>query len=324
MKQVLCLWISIILLLAAAGAFADLICATCGKEIQGDFIEVGNSVYHPHHLECALCGDVLTEDFFIHQGKPVHAACLNQDETATRCALCGEVIWQDHEKDFWGNEYHRSHSRQLDRCPYCSRYLSESVSKGAYRYQDGRQICGICLGSAILEPSQADSLKGDVCRHLAELGIEVDASGIPVVLVDRETLLAIPKADSAMSGYTLYEKYGNGPESPTSIQIYVLGGLPRMAFISVLAHELTHAWYYSLGRIDLDPALLEGSCNYSSYLVLEQYGEKEARYEQSSLDLDDHPLYGVGFQRVRALAEDKGVVGWLEWTRTEAGFPAGF
>jgi hypothetical protein len=324
MKPVLRLLIMLSCLLVAAVATADLICATCGKEIRGDFIEAGNNTYHPHHLECALCGEVLTEDFFIHQGKPVHAACLNQDETATRCAICGGVIWQDHEVDFWGNEYHRSHTRDLDRCPYCTRYLSGAVSKGGYTYQDGRKICGICLESAILESSQADSLKGEVCDHLLELGIELDASGIPVFLIDRQALLAIPGADSTLSGYTLFERYGSGPDSPTATQIFILGGLPRMAFISVLAHELTHAWYYSLGRADLDPALLEGSCNYSSYLVLARYEGEEARYEHASLEANDHPLYGIGFRRVRALAEDEGVAGWLKWTRTESEFPAGF
>jgi len=318
------IFLMILLLLGVSAAADGPICHHCGGEITGDFVEVGSNTYHPFHLICARCGEFITTEFYVYKDEPYHAACLASLETAPHCALCGQVIFDEMDTDFWGNTYHHSHAREIGRCPYCSRYFSESNSKGEYEYPDGRHICGICLSSAVFEPLQVDSLKAVVTRHLGDVGIVIDSEGIPVILTSRDQLREMQGADSTVAGYTNWERLRGPGGTRSQLQIYVLAGLPRMSFINVLAHELTHAWLFSMERAELDSALVEGSCNYASYLVLETYPDEEARYERLVMDENEQVFYGLGFRRARQLAQDRGTAGWLEWIRTEAEFPPGY
>jgi hypothetical protein len=317
----LTLILAVVLFISAPAAADDLICRTCGGAIAGDFIEVGAYVYHPYHLKCTGCGEVINSEFYIHEGEPYHADCLAADESAYRCALCGEAIFDEREQDFWGNWYHRSHARKVGRCPYCGRYFSESVSKGKYQYQDGRYICGICRESAVLTTIAVDSLLEETGRRLADLGISLEPGNIPVTLISLDQLRGLPDADTASSGYTFCEELHAGDTERVDRQVCILFGLPRMRFVSVLAHELMHAWMFTNGCADWDPLLAEGSCNYTSYLVMGTYSAPEAEFEKKVLEEEEDAVYGAGFKRVLALAEERGTSGWLEWIGTERKFP---
>jgi hypothetical protein len=75
-------------------------------------------------------------------GKKYHEKCYNQS-VALKCDLCGEVINSEYIIDYWGNNYHAYHEDTESRCDYCGRFISGNLSKGGFKYNDGRVICGI-------------------------------------------------------------------------------------------------------------------------------------------------------------------------------------
>ncbi|NNF07698.1 MAG: protein DA1, partial [Candidatus Eisenbacteria bacterium] len=230
--------------------------------------------------------------------------------------------------------YHPEHAENLVPCPYCSRGISNEVTEGGHRFPDGREVCGICLESAVLEPEQVREVAMEIRGYLRDLGIDIDPRTFPIELVGRDQLKSIRGLDSNVEGYTKYSvsnqyRSEGGSRSTlrsslSTVHVYVLTGLPRMRFVGVLTHELMHAWLSSQGLNNTKPEFLEGSCNYVAYRVLENYAGKEAAYERLALESNTDPEYGLGFRRVLTMVQKKGHRHWLQRIQQEQDFPRGF
>jgi hypothetical protein len=259
---------------------SDLACAACGKPISGDRVTAGGASYHPDHFVCALCGSAIKSRYV---------------------------------EDHWGNAYHRTHEGAAPKCDYCSRFLSPSLTGGGVTYDDGRVACGICRRSAIVRASQATALMKWTALGLKGLGIDVNTGGIRLHLVDLGWLRTRTGDGShTLRGYTSYEETTlGGARASTSIDVYLLSGMPREDAVATLAHELMHVWHSLRHLRRQDPAFVEGSCNYASYLVLSRDPTPQAGYIIQKLMESDDLVYGGGFRRVKRFAEEKGVDAWL-------------
>jgi hypothetical protein len=114
-------------------------------------------------------------------------------------------------------------------------------------------------------------------------------------------------------GFTDYlvDKTAFGKVNDETIRVYLLYGMPRVQTTGTAAHELMHVWQFRKGRLDQDPAVSEGSCNFASYLVLRKMGGPGAEFVIDGMLKDPDPVYGEGFRRVKAYADDKGIAAWL-------------
>lgn len=343
--------LGLILLLAATSVWAGkLICDHCKKPIEsGNYYEADGRYYHANHFlcercsrpigkqkywtengkiydstcyvtlfnpRCAYCDKIIADRWVIFGGREYHKSCY-EDHVAERCAICNKPLEGTYLYDDFGNKVHAEHLNEVKQCDYCSRLIAPA-SNGGEQYRDGRIVCGICLETAITDKREADSLVRIVRGYLAAEGIIVSAKKIPLELVDKNEMAKITQSPKkALQGFTKFTQRETmlGLIKDNSIKVYVLEGMPRMAFIGTAAHELMHVWFGLNSRFNTDEVLSEGSCNYAAYLVLKNY-QDDAELAIKQLNTDKDPVYGEGFRKVKTYAESVGTQAWLDYLKT--------
>jgi hypothetical protein len=273
-------------------------------------VDVGAKV-----IKCDHCGKVIRGQYIESDSKNYHHNCY-REHIALRCSLCGGTINGEYYEDYWGNVVHAEHKGKTAQCKYCRRFISEEISGGGFKYDDGREVCGICVQSAITDAVNAESIKSSVQGTLKRYGISVEDKEIPLFLVNKNAMSELARGFHADPlGFTHYEetRYSDGRRSDQKFKIYILIGLPHYEFIGALAHELMHAWLFSNASFDIDPMLREGSCNYAAYLVLKENSDREAKFVLENMHADSNPLYGDGFRRVKDFVERHKVPHWLNY-----------
>jgi hypothetical protein len=161
-------------------------------------------------------------------------------------------------------------------------------------------------------------------KILEEVHDSLEISGIKIrpfkpdfALISRSKMKQRDRVSAEKQGTATYQRETkNGKLSHYIMEIYILDGLPRVNFISTSAHELMHIWFYSHNITDASPALVEGSCNMASYLVLKSLKTLEAEYLIQGLFSSKSKVYGSGFRKVQKLADRQGITGWLEYLKT--------
>jgi len=238
------------------------------------------------------------------------------------CSHCGKPVSGPFLKDYWGNSYHREHLRDTPQCRYCGRLMSKHLTGGGKSYSDGRLICGLCLKTAVDDPERAQLLLKQVHGILESKGIVINPFRPGFHFIDRSNIRTL-EAKGEKQGWAVFERTtAGGRLQDFSLRIFLLKGLPESSFIAAAAHELMHIWFYSRSITDARPRLIEGSCNYASYLVLSTLNTPEAAYRIRELTEDTSPVYGQGFRKVRRLAEHRGTAGWLEYVGRHRRLPA--
>lgn len=305
-------------------------CAQCDKVIEGNFYQAGDQFFHPRCYyddsaeKCDHCGKPLKDEYIQYQNNSYHRECFAEN-IAERCDLCGKIINGMYYEDYWGNKYHKAHREESTECDYCGRLISEKISNGGFKYQDGRAICGVCKPKAVMDEDKAKSILLEVKQTLAQKGIVIDWNEIELNLVDKKVL-----ADKARSHLTTKDLRGfanqtkttrNGKIVDKEFHIYILFGMPEKTYRKVAAHELMHVWQYLETPEDIDPYLREGSCEYAAYLVASENEDKFSQYLVHSITTNKLEIYREGYERVSKLVEDKGITGWLGLLRIENDFP---
>jgi len=269
-------------------------------------------------LRCDYCNRLITGEYVVSDGQNYHVDCY-ESHIAPRCALCGEIIEGEYFEDNWGNLVHAKHKGQVPQCLYCRRFISDQISDGMVRYDDGRIVCGICARNAINDIKRAEHIMEDLQASLAGYGIETRDEDIPLSLVGRNSMPELAQGFHADPlGFAYYEKttYAGGLITNRSYKIYILNGLPRFEFISSLAHELMHIWLYRNAPIDLDATLREGTCNFAAYLILQDYSGREVQFVIDNLISDPNPVYGDGFRKVKAYTDKNGLSDLLKYLKS--------
>jgi len=325
------LFLGLLMLAVGSVQAGDLLCDYCGKAISGKYYNIDGKVYHEscylNNLapRCAVCGEPLTGRFSMYEGKAYHDACFDLN-VAPRCVHCGGIIRGEYYIDSWGNAFHKWHDKEYETCDFCGRLMSPMLTGGGETRSDGRHVCKLCAAEALTDIAQARQLFRDVCDTLALFGIDIDPDDVDLELLSAEDL-------AHKNGQHVGDAFGLAVHQYNSIlgftytrnmTVYMLQGLPRWYFLSTVAHELMHCWLYGHGEMRGDPPMVEGSCNYASFLTLSRYSAPEARAQIENLERNPDSVYGDGYRRTAAFVAERGVPGWLDYLKEHRYFPAGY
>ena len=214
-----------------------------------------------------------------------------------KCVICGKEISGRYVIDGWGNCACAEHEHKL--CCSCFRIigrystLSKVSGQFGFKVDDERSVCGLCQETCI--NSTSDMVKSyDFIRDLlSKAGIQIVKEGVKEIKII--TKGEMEKKSKNAQGLCCTTTYAD-PKKSTS-RIYILNGLPKIQFESVLAHELLHYWLFYNGIEDGE--FTEGFCNIGSALVLNYYvarkgsdlAEHLRKYENDNPDY----YYGVKF-----------------------------
>ncbi len=319
------------------------ICEECGKPIEGKHIEALGKNYHPNHFLCAICDEIIDDRFVEVEGEPCHKECYKEN-FAPRCGWCGEIIEDEGIKsenetyhldcykenlgidcdicgetvagkyltDFWGNNFCEKHHDEYPQCPYCSTLIAPGLEKDKVEYEDGRIVCKSCDEKAVKSHSRGKDLAEKVVKVLSKYGIEIDLSEIVIDFVSKNELEKLAKSGSR--GFTNTRKTESG-SNDTEIKITLLDNLPSFEFKRVIAHELMHVWLndkISERIVEDNKEFVEGSCEYASYLVVENENSKYGKLQAELLHLNREQTYKYGFEEVKNFVDENGIDSWLE------------
>lgn len=234
------------------------------------------------------------------------------------CSYCQKSITSGkYLTDYWGNNYHAEHLQTIPKCNYCGRLISKKLTNGGRVFSNGSSICGICSNDSIDNRSQTDKEYKFIVEFMAQKGFDIRKYKTEIFLVDREQN---PKLKNEEPGFINFKmKKVNDKITDISFKIYILKSLPRTYFIETLAHELMHQWLILFGKDKMKPALNEGSCNYISYLVMNEIKTPLSYFVIDRLLKDPHPHYGKGFRKVLSYSKrngNKAVIIYLKSRRT--------
>jgi len=329
-QNVVWLLCALIVMVVAAVAYGDqpepFLCKKCGEVIDGGFFETNGERFHSRCFLCAHCEKPISGSYTTYKSGNYHTDCF-EDDVAKRCTLCDGIIQGEYLIDYWGNAYHISHQRETKACDYCGRFVAPHVTGGGVRYSDDRVICNICRETAVTDKNGALLVMAEVARHMRRFGMDVDIGEVELHVVGLDKMQELSgKGSYRLTGFTDFEESKSlfGLTAHRRIDVFVLYGMPRMDVVSTLAHELGHVWQFSAGRLDNDRAFAEGSCNYASFLVLQNYHSQTSDYVAANLQSDRNKIYGEGFRRVRHYAETEGTDVWLDRLEHKNKLPRGF
>ena len=224
--------------------------------------------------------------------------------TPDRCAACGGLLTQGY---FFlrdrADRYCPECIATRPRCDTCS----APVGDRHWTLHDGRVLCARCHTTAIVDLEVARRLYDEtVAAVVAQLGLELRV-GVEFRLVDAPALARIRAegngghaADEKTLG--LYQRQGR------LRAIYLLYGLPKLLFRTVVAHEYAHAWQGESCPLLEDHGLREGFAEWVAYRHLLYLGCTRAAQRMLA---SSHP-YRPLLEQVLALEERVGPAGVLQ------------
>ena len=201
------------------------------------------------------------------------------------CSICEKQIKdKQYYVDIWDNPFHIYHKKVGTFCECCSRIISQKITNGGYRLNDGRHICSLCDVSIIRTDQEIINSSKYVYSVLEKNGVDnVDMDEIKIALIDKnkmKELYGYHKMDH-LQGITKIDPIAQNP-----FNIYILDNLPKTQFEAILAHELLHVWLYKK-NIFLDNLTMEGFCNLGSYIIYSLDNTKFSKIHLMSLENED-------------------------------------
>ncbi|MEN9938504.1 MAG: hypothetical protein RLZZ387_5083 [Chloroflexota bacterium] len=173
-----------------------------------------------------------------------------------------------------------------------------------WRLHDGRIHCERCHATAVYDPQEARRLfEQTVGAIVAQLGLGL-REGVVFRLVDAPTIARVrasgggthPPEETTLG---LYQWDGRASA------IYMLHGLPRLLFRTVVAHEYGHAWQGENCSLEMDEARREGFAEWVAYRHLLYLGCTKAA---AQLLASNHP-YRPFLEQMLALEAAAGPAG---------------
>lgn len=296
---------------------ACFICEACRQPLDKQFHTKGDRLYHPACYEkyfiprCSHCREPMIGPYVKAEQGRFHPACYEETQ-GLYCCRCGAVIQGSYIFDLWGNKAHPQHQGQATpQCHICARLIGEKTSQGCVDLGDGRVTCGFCQASVPQDFQAMHQAKLDVIRQMHAVGFDYIPDYIRIQIAEDQTLLnqrlqASPTGN--IHGYTRtaqrhIPQYGLILEH----RIFVISGLPRVAFMGVVAHELLHVWINENQLQHLSPPQVEGFCNLATALIYDNDGSELAKVLLRRMEEDPDPVYGDGY---RAMKQNLAQWGW--------------
>jgi len=221
-----------------------------------------------------------------------------------RCAACGAALTT-------GYFYLNGHAERFcasciagrPRCDVCA----VPVGEPHWRLHDGRVLCARCHATAVFDIASARQLYEEtVGAVIAQLDLTLRV-GVEFRLLDAPTLAQLRAGadnghDPAEKTLGLYQRQGR------LRVIYMLYGLPKLLFRTVVAHEYAHAWQGEKCPLLDDDWLREGFAEWVAYRHLLYLGCTKAAQRMLA---SSHP-YRPLLERVLALEAQIGPAGVVE------------
>jgi hypothetical protein len=214
--------------------------------------------------------------------------------------------------------YCKEHQGEYPTCSYCGRLVPPQQQE--QRGESGESVrCPICRTSAIETIDQARPIFSDLIRWVNTQGLIYNNLHLSLELVDRQKLgrLITGRAGTAgihSQGVTLSTAHTqNGKVVRTEVNgVAVLEGMPSLSFQGVTVHELGHVWLIVHDVKDLASWAEEGFCELLTLRYYTQLNTEESRYYAKGIETNPSAIYGVGFRRVRAIADSMGFQRFVE------------
>jgi len=261
--------------------------------------------------------------FYKHQGAPYHKDCYRQT-VASRCGLCGKPLMGSYLVDHWGTKFCPTHEGQYPPCRFCGRLVPPRHQGNSTSLAEGVR-CPICRSSAIQAVKQARPIFARLVRWINGQGLWYNNLNLRIELRNRAQLAQFLRepGDTHALGATLQTTYTqNGRVVRTKVEgVAILRGLPATLFHGVTVHELGHAWLAVHSVTGLPRWAEEGFCELLAYRCYTQMATGESHYYAMSIERNTDPVYGDGFQHMRALAEHAGFTRLVEALSTTKQLP---
>jgi hypothetical protein len=238
---------------------------------------------------------------------------------AKHCHICGRRLWGK----AWGYALSdkpdeqalvvcRDCHQNAPRCDICNLPMGERHTS----LPDGRRICARCSQTAVYDSGQAQTIFERVVGVVTDrLGLKLNV-GTDFALVDPEHLRRL-----AVESGRETKRFPADPSNVVGLFIrkgrkrvmYVLSGLPRMAFIHTVAHEWAHAWQGENCPLLNDPLVREGFAEWAAHKTLQVMGQP---MDMIMSGRDD--VYGEGLRKMLHVEQGQGISGVLEACRRSA------
>ena len=238
-----------------------------------------------------------------------------QKSSTEHCAACGARLT---------GGYYFLRDRSERYCPQCIATrprcdaCSAPVGDQHWTLHDGRVLCGNCHATAIFEPALARALYDEtVGAVVAQLGLALRV-GVEFRLIDAPGMAQV--RSGANDGHPPDEKtLGLYQRQGRLRVIYLLYGLPKLLFRTVVAHEYAHAWQGETCPLLDDDSLREGFAEWVAYRHLLYLGCTRAAQRMLT---SSHP-YRPFMEQVLAIETQRGPAGVLQHIRAAGrGVPA--
>ena len=193
-----------------------------------------------------------------------HASSISR----SRCAACGGELGATYYSLPDRPDYYCSSCiATRPRCSSCSAPLGDQH----WRLHDGRLQCGRCHATAIYDAYEAEELyRFTLGAIVAQLGLLL-TQPIAFQLIDMPAMADLRQKSSqphSADEQVLGLYYQHGYERA----IYMLHGLPKLLFRTVVAHEYAHAWQAEACPNLRDEGLREGFAEWVAYRHLSYLG----------------------------------------------------
>lgn len=211
-----------------------------------------------------------------------------------KCSICLQPLNDNFLIDTWGNKFHTKHKHNGIFCNSCSRIISQGITKGGYKYDDGRYLCSLCQLSAIKSDSMVQNSYQSVIKQIHSIGIKNISSNISIKLINLIELNNKKggKSHKNLKGVTnTYYDEAN----KKYYEIFILFGLPEIEFESVLAHELFHVWLYENPN-SLSTDFIEAFCNLGSAMIYKNNNTHFSQIHLQAMEDETDSIYGINYQ----------------------------
>lgn len=296
------------------------ICDGCKKPLAKSVQHKKERLYHPECYQrlfspkCKHCQQFISGAYVKAEAAAYHKTCYEQLHKLV-CTLCNTAIEGPYLQDPWGQKAHPSHGEDpTASCHVCARLVQRSQAK---TLADQRCVCRGCQATEIIHAPQINQAKVEVIEILQGVGFDYIPDYVKVEMYAEQQLINERLRASAtgnIHGYTRTAQR-NIPGYGLILEhsIHVLNGMPRIAFMGVLAHELLHVWINERHLKHLTPPQVEGFCNLATALMYTQAARPDNAEEQSlakvllkRLAEDTDPVYGDGYRLMAQILEQRG------------------
>tara|TARA_Y100000814_G_scaffold4865_1_gene4795 strand:- start:3069 stop:3863 length:795 start_codon:yes stop_codon:yes gene_type:complete len=227
-------------------------------------------------------------------------------QTYNNCSVCLEKLGKHYLIDVWGNKFHKKHANEGHYCNSCSRLISEALTHGGYKINDGRYVCSLCYPNLVYHDYHIENSRQKVLEQLNNVGFKNLPNNIPIILLNQTELLELSnsKYHKNLKGFTSIDQNPN--KNYNDYKIYILKNLHNIEFDAVLAHEYLHIWQ-SIHNIYWTDQQSEGLCNLGSELIYNNYNNSFSKILNNNMIKNDDPIYGEGYRKIKRIKDE---VGW--------------